>query len=259
MNVFSKIERYRFRLFLLFLLFLVVGYFGKGNFKSAGDFDPAVFHDPIQNPVVAKDPIVFEKDGFSYKLTPLYDYKISGLVVHRMDYDTWYSLSRTDKTFTTDFCMLWGENIKNGAFKNETLSVDQDFRFCLFTYWGGTPIGNEQFSNNHLIIRNPAVKKTSDEISPGDQISITGKLVNVSAVSTGNTEKYEPKTANWTTSARRDDTDGGACEILYVEKMEILKKGNVIYHAAYNIGKYGAWVVVFWFFSQLLFSVFGKK
>jgi len=257
MNLFLKLEQYRSRVFFLFLVCAVVGYFGKDNFKSSAipEMVPEVFTEPIQMPVVSKDPIRFEKDGFSYTLTPLYNYTISGLVVHRMDYDVWYSLSRTDKTFTTDVCMLWGDNIKTGAYKNETLKIDQDFRFCLFNYQSGPPLKNEALSNNHLIIRDADVKRINNEISPGDQIRITGKLVNVRAVSEGEPGKYEPKTAEWTTSTTRLDSSGGACEILYVEKIEILKKGNAPYHTLYNIGKDGVLLVILWLFVQFIRSV----
>jgi len=259
MNLFLKIGQYRTRLFLLFLLFLLIGYFGKGSYKSITDIRPEVLVEPVQTQVTPKTPIEFQKDGFSYTLTPLFDYRISGLVVHRMDYNKWYSLSRTDKTFTTDLCMVWGDNIKSGAYKNKSLSIKQDFRFCLFSYWGGTPIKNEQLSNNHLIIRNSDVKKISEGISAGDQIRITGKLVNVHTDVIGTAGTYEPKVADWTTSITRADASGGACEIIYVENIEILKKGNVIYHTVYNIGKYGIMMVFFWYFLEMFRFVFLKN
>jgi hypothetical protein len=259
MNLFLKMQQYRTRLTLLFLLFLIVGYFGKGNFKAINDIHPEVFIEPVQMPVTSKTPIEFQKDGFSYKLTPLFDYRISGLVIHRMDYNKWYSLSRTDKTFTTDLCIVWGYNIKSGAYKNKSLSIKQDFRFCLYSYWGGEPIKNEQLSNNHLIIRDSDVKKINDSIEVGDQIRIIGKLVNVHADAIGTAGTYEPKVADWTTSTTRSDASGGACEIIYVEKIEILKKGNIVYHAVYDIGKYGIAFVFFWYFWELFRFVFLKK
>ncbi|MFA5831425.1 MAG: hypothetical protein WC878_06345 [Candidatus Paceibacterota bacterium] len=261
MNAILKLEKYRSRLFFLFLLFLVVGFLGKDNYKNIipDEANPEIFRDPVQTSVASATPIEFQKDGFSYKLTPLYDYRISGLAVHRLDYDNWYSLSRTDETFTTDICMLWGENLKSGAYKNKTLTIDQDFRFCLFSYWGGQPINNDQFSNNHLIIRNEEIKKINAEISPGDQIRITGKLVNVEAYSLGKVKKYEPTKAKWTTSTTRNDSGAGACEIVYVEKIEILKKGNIAYHMLYRIVKYGISFIILWIFAQFIRYVFLVK
>ena len=260
MNAFAfvKLERYRSRLFFLFLSCLIIGFFGKDNYKTIipDEAMPEIFRDPIQTPIVSAIPIKFQKDGFSYMLTPLYDYQISGLAVHRLDYDNWYSLSRTDKTFTTDICLLWGENLKSGAYKNKTLKIDQDFRFCLFSHWGGQPINNDQFSNNHLIIRDEEIKKINADISPGDQIRITGKLVNVHVDAIGEIKKYEPKQADWKTSTTRNDAGAGACEIVYVEKVEILKKGNIAYRALYHIGKYGISFIVVWIFAQFIRYVF---
>ena len=258
--MFLKLQPYRSRLFFVFLICLVIGYFGKDSYKSIGAeaLQPEVFLAPAQTLVAKNDIIAFQKDGFSYKITPLYDYSISGLVVHKMDYNKWYSLSRTDETFTTDVCMLWGDNLKNGAYQNKTLSIKQDFRFCLFSYRNGTPIANEALSNNHLIISDSAVKKIMDGVSAGDQIRIIGKLINVHAESTGVVGKYEPKTADWRTSTTRVDSGAGACEIIYVEKIEILKKGNVAHHALYSVGKYGLICVTLWFFIQLFQSIFPR-
>jgi hypothetical protein len=258
MNIFLKMQRFRSRLFLLFLVLLTVGFFGKDNFKNVpiSDMSSPVFSDPVQTPAADKAPIKFEKDGFSFTLTPLYNYQISGLVVHRMDYNKWYSLSRTDKTFTTDVCMLWGDNIKSGAYQNKSLDIKQDFRFCLFSYWGELSLRNDQFSNNHLIIRDSKIMRINEEISPGDQVRITGKLVNVRAKVNGKTKQYEPEQADWMTSTIRTDTSGGACEIIYVENIEIVRKGNTLYHTMYSIGKYGLWLVIFWYLCDFMKSVF---
>jgi hypothetical protein len=75
----------------------------------------------------------------------------------------------------------------------------------------------------------------------------------------GTAGTYEPKVADWTTSIMRTDASGGACEIIYVENIEILKKGNVAYQTVYDIGRYGIMMVFFWYLWELLRFVFLKK
>jgi hypothetical protein len=69
-------------------------------------------------------------------------------------------------------------------------------------------------SNVHIIPANEDVEEIVNDIIRGNIISISGKLVNVNKI--GN--KW-----TWKSSTKRDDTGGGACEILWVENISILK------------------------------------
>jgi hypothetical protein len=73
--------------------------------------------------------------------------------------------------------------VKEKGYQDKTLSIRQDFRFCLYRYTTNniTFNGNE-LSNNHLIPKNPEVEKKILAINSGDQIRIVGKLVNVHAL-----------------------------------------------------------------------------
>jgi hypothetical protein len=72
-------------------------------------------------------------------------------------------------------------------------------------------------------------------IQTGDQVKIRGKLVNVDGTLIGEAWKYEGTKTIWQTSISRDDTGAGACEVLYVEEIEILQRGNLIYRWLYSI------------------------
>jgi len=257
----EKFRKCRKYLFWLFLIFLAIGWYGKDNFKSATGFTPEEFREPVQSVIKTPTPIKFSKDGFSYTLTPVADYSLSGLVVHKMDYDRWYSLSRTDEVFTVDFCVVWGENLRNGEYKNPTLSIKQDFRFCLYSYSYAKEqrFENSQISNNHLIVEDPLVLKKISAISAGDQVQIIGKLVNVRADALGETRQFEGKEMDWTTSTTRADSGAGACEIIYVEDVVILRKGNIVYHAMFDIGKFGMIAVILSYFCLLGYEVFLDK
>ena len=96
-----------------------------------------------------------------------------------------------------------------------------------------------QVSNNHLVIDSEKIEKKINQLSVGDQIKIKGKLVNVHAENLGKPGKYDPKLFEWNSSTKREDTGGGACETIYIEDIEIIKKGNAI---SYYLNK------ISWFF-----------
>ncbi len=67
-------------------------------------------------------------------------------------------------------------------------------------------------SNVHIIPANEEVEDILDDVIRGNIISLKGKLINVNEVG----EKFVYKS-----STQRDDTGGGACEILWLEELSI--------------------------------------
>lgn len=231
----EKILKFRKYLFLIFVITLVVSFFLRDNYRGIDEINQNLLNQPKQNPPTTTNPIKFEKDGFQYELTPLYDYQIDALVVSRMIYDKWYSLSKTDSVFSVDLCLLWGSNITSEVYKNKSLFFSQDMRFCFYRWLeGNLPFNEDEVSNNHLVIEDEKIAKIAKNILPGDQVSIKGKLVTVVA-----TDKEDANEYSWASSTTRTDTSGGACEVLYVEKIEILKAGNPIFRLLYDISFYG--------------------
>jgi hypothetical protein len=72
-------------------------------------------------------------------------------------------------------------------------------------------------ANMHIIPANDYVKVIIDDVREGDIIKITGNLVNV----TSNIDNWY-----WKTSLTRNDTRAGACEIIWVETLEIINYSN---------------------------------
>ena len=69
-------------------------------------------------------------------------------------------------------------------------------------------------SNIHLIPESEEILDILENIIRGNIIRLKGKLVNV---------KDDDSNFIWKTSTSRTDTGGGACEILWVEKADIIK------------------------------------
>lgn len=253
----TMLARYRTHLFLICALSALIGWFGKDDFRSATPRDRALLP-PLQTAAVPSTAIAFQKDGYAYTLTPRFNYDISGLVLHRLAYNQWFSLSRTDEVFTLDLCLMWGNNLASGAYLNPTLAVEQDVRFCVYRYQpgAGAPVLNGALSNNHMVVSDPAIQSVLDDISAGDQVRITGKLVDVQASALGATGQFESRQREWRTSTTRNDSGAGACEIIYVENVQILARGNLWQHLMYNAGLYGMLLVGVWSFMRFLRSQF---
>jgi hypothetical protein len=210
---------------VIFVALTCYSYFSYKPYKAVNEINPEALSNPVQIAIQNPRPIKFIKDGYQYTLHPLYDYTITGLNLHTQLYDQWFSLSRTDKTFIKDVCVIWGENLSSKAYQDSSFSVKQDFRFCLYNWYSDKLVFNaNELSNNHLIASTPKVEKIIRSMRAGDQIMIKGKLVNVETHAVGETQEYEHKNATWTTSTTREDSGAGACEIIYVTEARILKR-----------------------------------
>ncbi|MCB9475661.1 MAG: hypothetical protein H6685_02255 [Deltaproteobacteria bacterium] len=76
------------------------------------------------------------------------------------------------------------------------------------------------FSNSHLICADDRVCRALGSLSKGDEIELTGYLVDADILLTGETRPRE-----WKTSTVRTDTGLGACETIYVTSVRF--DGNV--------------------------------
>jgi hypothetical protein len=213
----------------LLIIIFGVTFFTSTMYQNIEKVEPEVTVAPTQTPVQDSTVIQFSGPGFEYAATPLFNYTISGLIVSRQDYKNWYSLSRTDEVFPTDLCLIWGESTQNGAFKQSGTSFSQDGRWCYWRWSGdGLAIKADEVSNNHLLFKDANLEKKLKSINRGDQIQIRGKLVNLVAKSTGKREQYEASQYTWATSTSRLDTGAGACEIILVEEIKVLKQNNLL-------------------------------
>ncbi len=249
----NKIEKF---LFWSLVIFVIISFFGRNNFRTVKNPDPALFEEPKKSALLDSELIEFSEDGFDFILTPLYEYEMSVLVVNRFDY-TWFSLTRADSAIPMDLCVTWGDNVENGAFRHSSVSFRQDFRFCIGSWERGANFSWAEVSNNHLIIKDPDIRKKAMSIIEGDQIRLKGKLVNLKAENkNGKTGKYEAQTRNWNSSIKLGDSGAGACEVILVEDLEIIKKGNPIFFYGFKISSLMLAIFVGWkiilFFWEIL-------
>jgi len=159
--------------------------------------------------------------GYTYTLTPRATYAIAGLVVSQHRGDALLNLyHQADPGNIRDVCVVWGEGITNGSYRKVTFWSGE---FTCSYSWSGalTPaFSPEKASNNHLIPADSAVAGRIGAIHVGDQIRMTGLLVDYTVTKDGQ-EIFTRRT-----SLTRGDTGNGACEILYVTDLAVVVAGD---------------------------------
>ncbi|WP_223669890.1 hypothetical protein [Kangiella shandongensis] len=158
----------------------------------------------IENPV----PLKFE----GYTVKPLADFHITAKVILRED----YSMGREADVSPMDLALGWGRMSDEAILKH--INFSQSGRWYRYRYQSA-PIPQKEIethsANMHMIPAEPWIEDDLADIVPGQIIELKGKLVEV-------TDKDGWR---WRSSLRRDDTGSGACELVYVESIKIVRDG----------------------------------
>src|SRR5262249_53931684 len=134
--------------FAVLAVTVIVTFFMRSSLSTVQTIRPEGLAEPLQTPASSTNVIAFTRDGYSYECTPLFDYSISGLVVHTLDY-SWFSIDRSEKAFPVDVCMIWGDNLQQKFYQLHAVKFSQDCRFCSVEWDGDVPFRLDQLSNNH--------------------------------------------------------------------------------------------------------------
>ncbi len=236
----NKINKY---LFPGLLVLLVITFFTRNSVRGAGRIDPAVLKPPLQESLVDQELIEFAKDGYEYELTPLFSYSINGLLVSKMNYRL-FSLHKYDNLFPLDICLIWGGNVEKKIHKNKRVKFSQDCRWCWVKWRGNVDFNFSEIANSHLLIKDKRLERKIKKLVAGDQVNIKGKLVNVKAQLVGKADKWEPQTFSWNSSTNRTDQGAGACEVIYVEDVQVLKRANLLSRYLFSLSFYGLVVLI---------------
>jgi hypothetical protein len=142
-------------------------------------------------------------------LTPMATFQIEARVLSTQRYRS----GRESDLSPLDLTLGWGP--MSDETNLEKIDIRQSARFY-FWKTDRFPIPRKDIethsANMHMIPSNDRVESLLKQIKPGETVTITGKLVNVEAADGW----------RWRTSLTRNDTGNGACEIVYVEKVEII-------------------------------------
>lgn len=195
----------------------LVGFWQRDALPRDIPLAQALADEPLQRPT-SRAPFAASWDGKAYVVEPEYDYDISGLIVSFRHHDGNSRMHRraSDQLNMLDVCVVWGDSADN-PYLNRI-----DFWSGIFTCnfqtrdreaWKAFNVN--QISNNHLISDDPDIRTAVQSIRIGDQIRVRGSLA--SYVSPGGGRRG--------TSTTRTDTGNGACETIYVDAFEIIRRG----------------------------------
>ncbi|MCG7531001.1 hypothetical protein MHM98_06520 [Psychrobium sp. MM17-31] len=210
------------------IITIIACFIQRNTLPSQMDFSSKLQLEPIQYRSYA-EPFNVAMSGINYKVEPLYDYTLYGMVVSLKQHNGDSGLHRAwgDHLNIADLCVVWSDTafspllhkieFWNGQFTCFTRTSNMN-AWALFK--------GHQLSNNHLITESSYLRNKIKDIQIGDQIQIKGWLAN-----------YQNDRGNKRgTSITRTDTGNGACETIYVNEIKILKP----YHSPWRIGLYAA-------------------
>ena len=214
MAVFKKITRVIF--VLSFLVFIFLLFYKIPLPKKDEILKITEDSNPLQTPINVGSYLTDFKSQ-KYNITPLYDYEIYGLVVSDYDSENWLDvMHKNDPAQTKDLCLVWGENLKSGSYREVKYKHGE---FTCFYSWKAKLQNNftsTELSNNHLIPSNEIIAKSIKKSTVGDQVYIKGQLVNYEIL-----DEDGVKIASRNTSTIREDN---SCEIIYVTDFKVIKK-----------------------------------
>lgn len=143
-----------------------------------------------------------------YRISPLADFEITAKVLSKKN----YSSGREADLSPVDLALGWGRMSDESVL--DSIKISQSGRWYRWRT-AEYPIPRSEISSNsanmHMIPADEFVASQLDRVKQGEVISLSGELVRVDA-SDG---------WHWISSLSREDTGGGACEVIFVRDISI--------------------------------------
>ena len=149
-------------------------------------------------------------DYKGYRVTPLAQFSIEARVLSRED----YHVGRETDTSSTDLVFGWGRMSDEAVLQK--INVSQSNRFY---HWSAEefPIPQREIethsANMHIIPADSTIARELNSVRKGQVVRVRGYLVREDA----------PDGWHWVSSLSRNDTGGGACELIWAEALTVVK------------------------------------
>jgi hypothetical protein len=135
---------------------------------------------------------------------PLAGFSVAARVLSRKEYGS----DREADFAPLDLALGWGRMREDAVLSQ--LDISQGGRWYRYRWSAQPPLPPDEIArssaNMHMIPASPSVAAALAEVEEGDAVRIDGWLVQVNA----------PDGWRWRSSLTREDTGGGACEVVYV-------------------------------------------
>lgn len=177
--------------------------------EAAVDVRPVrvdVRNDPQQIDLEGKPAEIAQAD---WTLTPLAEFHLAARVLAKES----YAFDAVAKLAPFDLALGWGPMAQPDVLQH--IEISQSNRFY-FWRTEAPPIPTADIvshsANMHIIPADREVLKTLAKVKPGQTIRLHGLLI----------EARNADGGNWRSSLTRTDSGNGACEIVWVRRLEIL-------------------------------------
>lgn len=166
----------------------------------------------------------------NYLVHPRATYTLRGLIVSHNNIEAFDDIYHdADSVDLKDICVIWGGNVMSGVYQQ--LKFWSEPWSCHYRYDNeiGAAFDPAALSNNHLIAEDPAVQEIIRSFRLGDQVELTGMLVDYRpALYPDHLRK---------TSLIRTDTGNGACEVFFVDEARVLQPANRLWHSLHHFAR----------------------
>lgn len=249
----KKIQHILTGIFLLFFLLFGISFFQKGKLPAYSEIHPALLFEPEQIDR-ERNEFSFEYRGKTYYVKPWADYGITALVMSRNNISSLAnSYHKSDSVDIRDLCVTWGNNLVNESYQH--VKVWNTSWMCYWQYEQEYGFQSSSIANNHLIASDPHIREQILSIRPGDQVHLQGMLVDYGMA---------PNEYIRETSLSRTDTDdnargGGACEVFYVNGIEILSRSTPKWYFLFWLSEQGMIWSILLKISLFLLRLFREK
>jgi hypothetical protein len=156
---------------------------------------------PLQSEIPSSMPAL-PIDGAT--LEPLAGFSVEARVLGRED----YRMGREADFSPTDLALGWGRMTEDAVLAQ--LDISQGGRWYQYRWARDPPIPVDEIvrssANMHMVPADEAVEAALGDVEAGDRVRIDGWLVQVNT----------PDGWRWRSSLTREDSGGGACEVVYV-------------------------------------------
>ena len=198
-------------IFLVILLLLLSGC-DKPTLTGVESDEIDISQDPIQASYKSDEPMIREIKNGHFTITPVAEYKISGMVVGKETYSTGWD----GEISPVDLAIVWGKLAISEY--DQYITYSQRNRWYFYQYKPGSPFDNSfvisHSANNHIIPANENIHAAVKTIGKKDIVVLEGFLVNIKGT-------YKGQPVTWNTSLSRKDTGNSSCELFYVSKVRI--------------------------------------
>ncbi|MBZ0165827.1 MAG: hypothetical protein K8I00_03400 [Candidatus Omnitrophica bacterium] len=191
----------------ILIAILVMGWMLHSQWSNAWvDYDRSVVINQIPDQLEpSKAPFTVKE----FTITPMAEFDIKARVLSRKN----YFLGTEAKLSPVDFALGWGPMSNYHVLKD--LKISQRHRWYFYRYKEAPIMPAEivrHSANMHLLPADKDVRRKLKGVRRGAVVRIKGYLVNV----------RKADGWHWNTSLSRRDSGSGACEIIWVEDIEIV-------------------------------------